>query len=78
MNISARMCVEQVTSSGYPQKSCEQVRLRPVFSNDKESPNYSFSQATPSGVLELTITNTAAWGAFEIGREYDIVISPRA
>ena len=77
MEITARMYVESVTHTGYPHKQCEQLKLRVVYSSDKNSPNYSFSEATPSGELSLTITNRSAWGAFEVGKEYDISIKPR-
>lgn len=51
-------------------ESSEAVELTAVYSPDPESPNYSWSQATPSGSVKLTITNPDAFGALEPGREY--------
>lgn len=57
-------------------EACESVLLSPVYSSDKSSPNYSWSQATPSGEVKLTITNPAAFGQFEPGKEYLIPFQP--
>jgi hypothetical protein len=46
----------------------ESILLSPVYSNDKKDPNYSWSQATPSGKIELSVTNKAV--KFEVGAEY--------
>ena len=77
MEITARMYVSTITDGGYQEKHYEQVNLVPVYSSDKNSPNYSYSENTPNGALSLTITNRSAWGAFEVGKEYDISIKPR-
>lgn len=55
----------------------EMVKLNPVYSPDKSHPNYSWCQATPSGKIEMTITNRLALGAFVPGIEYDIAFIPR-
>lgn len=54
----------------------EVVRLWAVYSSDSASPNHSWSVATPSGSLELTISNPDAQGKFEVGKEYYIDIAP--
>lgn len=54
----------------------EYVRLSAVYSSDPDSENYSWSQATPSGQLNMYITNPEAQGKFEVGKEYYIDISP--
>jgi hypothetical protein len=46
------------------------ARFTPVYDADPDSPNFEWSQATPSGYIELAITNAAAFGAFEPGQEY--------
>jgi hypothetical protein len=46
------------------------ARFTPVYDADPESPNFEWSQATPSGYLELVITNEAAFAAFEVNGEY--------
>ena len=48
------------------------VNFQPVYSSDPDSPNYSFSKATPSGFLSLTITNPDAFDQFEVGKVYDV------
>lgn len=53
------------------------VRLAPVYDSDPNSPNYSFSKATPCGLLQLTITNPTAYDIFEEDAEYDILITKR-
>lgn len=62
--VTAKFKVNQVNDFG----SYRQVHLAPVYSNDKSSANYSWSQATPSGKLEMTITNPAAFEQFAVGK----------
>lgn len=50
--------------------SYKTVTLVPVYSSDKESPNYSWSQYTPSGKIELSITNPAAYEQFAPGKKF--------
>jgi len=57
-----------------PGKSLENVVLQPVSSGGPDDPNQSFAQATPSGKLEMTIDNPAAWGYLEPGIEYFVEI----
>lgn len=79
--VTARMTCQQVedqnTSADPSAVTAKSVRLHPVYSEDKTSPNYSFSQATPSGLLQLNITNPGAYSVFEAGEEYDIIITHR-
>lgn len=51
------------------------VRFTPVYDADPGHPNFAWSQATPSGYVELTITNPAAFGAFEVNKEYMLTFS---
>lgn len=46
------------------------VKLQAVYSNDPNSPNYSWSTATPSASLQMTITNPVAFEQFKVGEEY--------
>ena len=48
------------------------VRFTPVWDPDPSSPNHEWSQATPSGYMELYITNPGAYGTFTVGAEYMI------
>lgn len=54
----------------------ETVIMQPVYSDKEGHPNKVWSKYTPSGKLEMTITNEALFGAFEPGAEYEILISP--
>lgn len=53
-----------------------EVTLQPVYSDDKSSPNYTWSKATPSGEVKLYITNPAAHEAFELGKTYLVTFAP--
>lgn len=52
----------------------EQITLAPVYGEA----NKPWSQYTPCGQLQLTITNPDALGAFKPGEVYFIDISPAA
>lgn len=54
--ITARFKCDVVTDYG----SHRTIKLSPIYSNDPKSPNYSWSKATPSGAIDLTITNLEA------------------
>jgi hypothetical protein len=54
------------------------VRFTPVYDPDPAGPNFEWSQATPSGYVELTITNPAAFGAFEVNKEYTLTFDAAA
>lgn len=66
MTIQAKIEVQEVKLTGYS----EEILARPVYSSDKNDPNFSFSAATPSGEIKLSITNKNAWGAFRPGKKY--------
>ena len=61
-------------------KSGESVSLSPVIAADGNNENTSFSNATPSGQLNMHISNPEAWGFFEQGKEYyiDFTAAPAA
>lgn len=69
MSVKARMLCHAVRDQGDAGKMVEMVA---VYDADKSSPNYSFSQATPSGNLALHITNPDAYDQFEQGATYDL------
>lgn len=64
--VTAKFYVTQVNDYG----SYRQVHLSPVYSSDPASPNHSWSKATPSGKLELTITNPGAYEQFAVGKKF--------
>lgn len=71
MSVSARMKVERNVGD----VTQREVYLRPVYSSDPESPNYSFSKYTPNGDLHLTITNPDAFNQFEVGKVFDLMFT---
>lgn len=77
--IKAKVRVHNVSSLSHgpdSPKFGEYVRMSPVYSNDPQSENYSFSQATPGGTIELNITNPSAFGFFEENKEYRVDFTP--
>lgn len=52
----------------------EQVRLDAVYSDDPENPNHQWSKWTPSGQLDLLITNPDAQRYLQPGVEYIVEI----
>lgn len=64
--VTAKFTVASVEDFGAHRK----VKLTPVYSNDPKSPNYSWSKWTPSGSIELTITNPLAYEQFKPGKTY--------
>lgn len=75
MNIQAKMVCESVAPSPDADNKCaEQVTLRAVYGDGEE--NKSYSEATPSAQVSMTISNKAAWGAFEVGKEYYVKFIP--
>lgn len=79
MNIKAKVTcasVESWTNGVDGPKEGENVTFQAVYSEDKTSENYSFSQATPSLSLSMNISNPGAFGAFEKGKEYFLTFEP--
>jgi hypothetical protein len=52
-----------------------EVFLNAVYSDDKASSSYSFSQYTPQASFQMVITNPAALEQFEPGKTYDLVFT---
>lgn len=55
-----------------------QICLEPVYVSGKGDDNESWSKYTPSGKLEMTVTNPAAVAQFELGKAYYIDFTPVA
>jgi hypothetical protein len=72
VSVTARVTLALVQQYG---GNMREVTLRPVYSSDKNDPNYSYSHATPSGEIRLTITNPNAFSEFEFGKDYDVVFT---
>lgn len=78
--VKARMtCAQIETQQPIPDGEIlsKTVRLHPVYSDDPDNPNYSYSKATPAGLVQLTITNPGAYDSFDAGASYDIYIVPQ-
>ena len=73
MTVTAKFVCNSVTDYG----NYRRIELSPVFSSDKSSPNYSWSQATPSGKLEMTITNPGAFEQFAVGKSFLLTFEPQ-
>jgi hypothetical protein len=77
MEVRAKMKVMSITKSGDAKKPYVQVKLGAVYSNDPQSENRSFANATPSGELSLNIdAGRPAATAFELQGEYYVDITP--
>jgi len=73
-NVRARMvCTAKTPHEGYTE-----IALDALYDSDEShaKTNASWSEATPSGRVTMTITNPAAVDAFELNRAYYIDFSP--
>lgn len=76
LNVVAKMrCVERRDSQhdSNPEGKTTTVRLQPVYSD--KGVNATWSKYTPSGQVEMQITNPAAVEAFELGKCYLVTFS---
>jgi hypothetical protein len=76
--VRAKFYVSQVTYYGQQGKKANnggEVQLRPVYSNEPNHENKSFWDATPSGLLTMSIKSDAI-AQFELGQEYYIDFTP--
>lgn len=78
--IRARVTVNhvEVVKDHDGKQTGENIYAHPVYSQDPNSPNYSFSQATPGGQIQLYITNPNAFGFFELHGEFDVTFNETA
>jgi len=84
MTVRARLICQSVDENNYGstdksipvEKYGELIRMSAVYSTDLQSPNYSYSQATPYADLIMSITNPAVFGFFVPGRTYDLTFEP--
>lgn len=71
MSTRAKFKCNHVTNFG----EYENASLHAVYAGDKNEEDNQFSKATPSGSLEITISNPAAIGFFKPGKDYYLDIS---
>lgn len=80
MNVRAKFFVSEIKHAGTPgSEPVATVVLSPIFGTyDKknEEANKTWSKYTPSGKIEMVITNQAAIEAFEIGKAYYVDFTP--
>lgn len=62
--------VRCTTNAGAKDEEYKIVRFFAVYSDDPENENSTWSKATPSGYIELYITNPDAYNEFKINEEY--------
>lgn len=76
--LRAKFRVDSITyhKASDGQTEQEQIRLTAVYSDDPESENAKWSRWTPSGVLEMTITNPDAFGKVSNGHEFFVDLTP--
>jgi hypothetical protein len=60
--------------TGNPDYSASTVTFCPVWEQD--GVNRKWSQATPNGKIEMTITNPTAVDQFELGKDYFVDFTP--
>lgn len=68
----AKFVCESVTNYGNWQKA----NLRAVYGGSSNAEDNQFSQATPHGTLEMTISNPAAFDFLEPGKAYYLDFTP--
>jgi hypothetical protein len=66
MVIKAKMRCESVMRMPH----AEDWTFNAVYSSDKTSENYTYSEATPSATLKMSVTNKKVWGQMTPGKEY--------
>jgi hypothetical protein len=60
--------IDEVTRTDYAEK----LKFSAGYGGDKNSEDNTYSAATPTGSIELSITNKALWGKFNPGEKYYI------
>lgn len=74
MAVIARMVCTKNEKTSYGDN--RNVQLSAVYSSDPSSPNYSYSQASPSASLTIYISNPDAYEQFEVNKQYDLTFTP--
>jgi hypothetical protein len=57
------------------QTTAETYYMQPVYSDDPNHVNYSWSKLTPAGSLNITITNPNLFGHFKRDQEVQLTFS---
>lgn len=75
MAVRAKFRVTMVSQVDWSEKT-RIVKMQPVFASSAEDPNKCWSEATPSGEIEMHITNPAAYDQFQLGKAYYLDFTP--
>lgn len=78
MTVVAKMICDGIEDASPDAAQWRRVRLRPVYASGPDDPNASWSRHTPSGSVDLMITNPAAFQQFVSGREYLVTFEEAA
>lgn len=72
MTVRAKFKVQTIQDSTDGEGAIQgrRVILHPVYSDDPTHENRSFWQATPTGLIDMFVSNPAAFEQFEQGAEY--------
>ena len=70
--VRAKFKVDEVTDYGYGAK---RVKLSAVYSHDRNNEDNQFSQATPSGSIEMMVTNPDSLEFLQPGKPYYVDFS---
>lgn len=75
----AQVAWHVITKKDEPKRYAERIKLNAVYGSEPGSENQSFSEATPSGTLEIFVTNPQVVGTFEPGGYYylDLIPTPK-
>ncbi|WP_342361430.1 hypothetical protein [Terrarubrum flagellatum] len=78
MMVRAKFFVEKIEHSDIPgTDQYASITMRPVFGTYGDGEvNKTWSKYTPSGHLQITITNPSAIDAFEMGKAYYLDFTP--
>lgn len=71
-----KMRLNEKTAGDYSGQQKTKLSFAPVFSEDPESENKKYWDATPSGELRLDVVNAAAVEGLEVGKEYYVDVTP--
>ena len=76
MTVRAKFFVTEINHrhTGNPDSNYAEIKLVPVYNDGEE--NASWSKWTPSGSIEMAVTNPAAVDQFELGKAYFINFTP--
>lgn len=70
----AKLTIESITQTGWS----EELKFHAVYGGDKNREDNTFSEATPSATLTMTVTNKALHGTFRAGQTFYVDFTPVA